>query len=303
MKYQLSIMCLVWGLVSSCEAQPAKEKGMFSYPNFEQQVLAFTPEQRAGVTEKSYYYAEMILDEVKSATKGEPENFNVADYMNLLSAFLTLNEPQAHIDIAMKKLLDAEGHCKYLNAFERTMEENEKYAPVREKWRSALAACQDADAPIEAFDIEAYATDNGLDKALVALMRRIEIADQRYRLSQVEGNREKQRALDQENQQRIDSLYVAHGAYIGRSMVGQKYEAVMWAVIQHSDAAMMGRYLPVVHQAYLNKEIGQGPFKMLIDRYYGLTEGYQVFGTQSGFGFELADEVVKQSIVRRYNLD
>jgi hypothetical protein len=134
-------------------------------------------------------------------------------------------------------------------------------------------------------------------------MHEMKAADQRFRGDQAEGLTEAQRALDLENQGRIDSLYAVHGVYIGRSLVGPRYETVMWAIIQHSDAGMMERYLPVVHQAYLAGEIGQGPFKMLIDRYHGLTEGFQVFGSQSGFGFELADEATRRSISQRYDLD
>ena len=35
---------------------------------------------------------------------------------------------------------------------------------------------------------------------------------------------------------------------------------------------------------------------MFVDRYYGLKYGYQVFGSQSGFGFELADPKTKEKI-------
>lgn len=42
---------------------------------------------------------------------------------------------------------------------------------------------------------------------------------------------------------------------------------------------------------------------MLLDRYYGLTKGYQFFGTQSGFGFETADPARKEEIKAAYGIE
>ena len=74
-------------------------------------------------------------------------------------------------------------------------------------------------------------------------------------------------------------------------------------MIQHAQVETMGRYLPVVHQAFLSGELAAGPLKMLIDRYYGLKYGYQIFGSQTGFGFDLADEQTREAILEQYQLE
>jgi hypothetical protein len=102
----------------------------------------------------------------------------------------------------------------------------------------------------------------------------------------------------------IDALYKKYETYIGRSLVGKKFENVMWAVIQHSNIDMMERYLPVIKKAVTDKEIEVGPLKMLIDRFYGLKYGYQIFGSQGeGFGFKLADEKTKNEIKIMYGIE
>jgi len=77
----------------------------------------------------------------------------------------------------------------------------------------------------------------------------------------------------------------------------------MWAVIQHSNLEMMERYLPVIQKAVKDKELNIVPLKMLIDRFYGLKYGYQIFGSQSGFGFEMADEKTRKEIELKYGIE
>ena len=67
---------------------------------------------------------------------------------------------------------------------------------------------------------------------------------------------------------------------------------------------MMEKYLPVVHIAVKEKELSTTPLKMLIDRYYGLKYGYQVFGSQSSdFGFKMADEKKRKEIKLKYGIE
>jgi hypothetical protein len=131
-----------------------------------------------------------------------------------------------------------------------------------------------------------------LNADLVKQMISIGEKDRRYRKNKT-VDWEKQKLLDKENQRAIEALYQQYNTYIGRSLVGTDYEVVMWAVVQHADSDMMEKYLPVIHKAVQDGELHMGPLKMLLDRYYGLTKGYQFFGTQSGFGFENASKEEK----------
>jgi hypothetical protein len=77
----------------------------------------------------------------------------------------------------------------------------------------------------------------------------------------------------------------------------------MWSVIQHSNPEMMEKYLPIVNKAVENNDLDKTPLKMLIDRYYGLKYGYQIFGSQNGFGFKMADDETRNKIIKQYGID
>ena len=77
----------------------------------------------------------------------------------------------------------------------------------------------------------------------------------------------------------------------------------MWAVIQHSNVNTMEKYLPIVHKAVTEYETNATLLKMLTYRLFGLKYGYQVFGSQSEFEFELADEQTAKTICEKYGLE
>ena len=153
----------------------------------------------------------------------------------------------------------------------------------------------------DTFSLNSYCKKNGLDKNLVQLMRSIEQDDQRYRVQDYMKNLAKQTELDSLNLQIIDSLYNKHGAYIGKSLVGEKFSYVMWLVIQHSNIEKMEEYLPVLIEAVKKKELKLTPLKMLIDRIYTVRFGYQIFASQ--MGVDLANEEVRKKVIAKYAID
>jgi hypothetical protein len=282
----------------TCTAQT--QPALLHAETFEQEVLAYVPQLKEGLTQDKINYGNRILDEVKSGVKKRAEKFTVADYFNVLSAFLTLNEREENIRLAFQKFKASEGSCEYLLAFKNIVLENEKYDIIQSEFIEAARQCEASQGATEAFDIKDYIQERKLDRALVERMDYVNTLDQKYRTA--DGLDAEQHRADKENQHSIDSLYTIYKRYIGRSLVGPRYEVTMWAVIQHAGVDYMEKYLPVVHQAYLDKELEAGPLKMLIDRYYGLRYGYQVFGSQTGFDFKLATEAQKAAIVKQYGL-
>jgi len=276
--------------------------GQFTEHQFEQQVLEFHPERSEGVSEKAIQFAEMVLEETRSATKGEPSALNVADYMNVLSVFATLQRPLDDQLLALRKLCAAEDHCMYLKAFRQKVMDNEKYAPVRDAWLVALQDCAQGAVHEEEGSPTAYADKHHLDPELIRALDEIKQADQSVRKGRGESDKDQMQSIDNRNQARIDSLFRTHKTYLGKSLAGERYQWVMWSVIQHAPLAYMEKYLPTVHLAYLKNELSAAPFKMLLDRYHGLKFGYQVFGSQSGFGFRNADEATRERVKRKYGV-
>jgi hypothetical protein len=288
-------------LASSCNGQVNNTN--FSYRDFENQILKYKPERKDIVPIKDFEYGNLILQEVKSAVKKNQNHFDFPDYFNILSAFLTLKESDENIKVAFEKFKNTQGSCEYFIGLEEQIKKNNKYDIVRQEYTDKLEKCKALAKPAETpFDIVEYSKANNVDSALVKIINNIEKKDNKYRNDE-QIDWPKQTALDKENQSAIDSLFNARKTYIGTNFVGTKFNSVMWSVIQHSNPEIMEKYLMIIQIAVKNHQLDIVPFKMLLDRFYGLKFGYQFFGTQSGFGFKLADEKTKMEVMKKYDIE
>ena len=298
MKNYLTILFII--IIYSCKAQNGTE---FDYNNFESQFLSYEPKQNSQISKTDFDYGNMIIKETKSATKKNPENFSSSDYFNILSAFLTLKESEKNIKLVFQKFEEAEGSCELSLYLKKKIEKNAKYDIIRADYLNKLKECKSKSIGTQQFVIEEYCELNSLNITLVKKINHVDINDQKYRNQSSNEMLDKQKELDLRNQKIINALYKEHKTYIGKSLVGEKFESVMWAVIQHSNIEMISNYLPIIQKAVKEKELNEGPLKMMIDRYYGLTYGYQIFGSQNGFGFELADEKTRKEIKFKYGIE
>lgn len=291
----LFLLCFILGFLSAQETRPA-----FSEGGFEEQALRYTPPQRVGVSDKDYAFGQMVLRETVRQTEDNPAEFNVADYFNVLSAFLTLKEPGPDLELAFEKFMYAPGSCEYLIEFWERVKSNPKYTPILEQWREAKKTCEEGNAgTVEVISPEAYAKDFLLDTKLVRLIHDLGEKDQQFRKGDYQPGR--QTPLDRANEEVIDSLYAQHGRYIGNDLVGDKYESVMWSIIQHSQLSTMERYLPVIHQAVQQQNLAETPLRMLLDRVYTAKMGRQLFGSQQGV--ELMPAAERERISRAYGIE
>lgn len=292
------ILCILWAPLF-CLAQSPNDF-IFSYKNFESEILAYKPQPKATVAKEKFDHAVMILNETVKSVKNDPKNFNLADYFNILTAFVTLKESEQNIKTAFEKFKNTPQSCEYFIAFEKNINTNQYYEPIRDAFNEQLKKCKTTTAPAQ-LDHVANAQQEHFDTNLVKVIKEIALNDQKFRnADQVNAQ---QASLDLQNQKRIDSLYQHYKTYIGRSLVGEELAATMFLVIQHSNLAMMERYLPVVTKATAQKEVSVSALKLLIDRFYSLKYGYQVFGSQSGFGTAVANENTRNEIKKKYGID
>lgn len=282
----------------SCNAQENQNNG-FTYEDFNNEILKYEPVRKSGVSEKDFNKGLFRLNETKSAVNNGPENFTYADYWNITMAFVNLDESEKSIRIAFDKAieLDAEKVCQIIEIFGYSQLD----IRIPDAFFAFLKNCKDSKSNDEALNLEEYANQNGLKLELVTIMHGIQLADIKFRFNS-KMDASKQTILDNQNQAKIDSLYSVFDTYIGKSLVGDKFQNTMWAVVQHSNVEMMEKYLPVIQEAVKNGELKVVPLKMLIDRYYGLKYGYQIYGTQDGFGFDLADEKKRKEISVKYGI-
>jgi hypothetical protein len=291
----LFLLAFLTGLLCAQETRTA-----FSPENFEEETLNYKPPQRVGVSEKDYNFGKMVLRETIRQTGDDAAAFNLADYFNVLSAFLTLREPEPALQLAFDKFLRAPGSCEYLIEFWDKVKSSPKYAPVRKDWEEAKLKCENGGVPaIEESSLEAYGKANFLELNLLRVIEKVDNQDQRFRKGTY--NPTLQIPLDRENERIIDSLYVVHGQYIGSDLVGERFASVMWSVIQHSRLATMERYLPVLKRAVGDEQLAETPLRMLIDRVYTAKTGRQVFGSQQGG--ELLPPAERERICLKYGID
>jgi len=277
----------------SCQAQ---NEFKFDYENFDSQFLSYKAIQNPNITNKDFEFGNMILKETKIAIKNDPENFYVADYLNILSAFLTLKESKENINVAFRKFKDAEGSCQYFIQSEKTIEKDSKYDIIRKDYIKELEKCKSKTVVEKEFDITEYCKTNSLDLTLVEGINKIKIKDQKERY-----NEKVQNELDKENQVKIDSLYKEHKTYIGKTLVGNEFKDVMFLVIQHSNLEYMEKYLPIVVSAVSNGDLDEIPLKYLIDRIYYQKYNYQIFGSQGNLN--MASELIINQVKKEYNIE
>ncbi len=145
-------------------------------------------------------------------------------------------------------------------------------------------------------DLNTYILEGGYNERLIVELDRIARLDQKYRLS---NNLDQQIPLDRQNTLDIEAIIKKYG-YPGRKLVGERYESVAWAVLQHADLSYQEKYLPVIHKAVQDNQLPEVPLKMLIDRIYYKKTGFQIFGSQAGVDF--ANDSVIEDVKKKYSI-
>lgn len=274
----------------------------FSVANFGQQILDYQPEQREGLSEKDFKRGLFYLEETRKSTKGDPQALNYADYWNIMMAFIKLQEPKAHKEIAFQKSIDQNpaSLCALIDAFgEKSVNSLNTHIP--ELFKKFYATCDEFREPEEPLDPVTYAQQEKLDATLVTILHQISEDDQRFRKNK-DIDWSQQTPLDQKNRLLIDSLFQQYQSYIGKSLVGEKLASTMWSVVQHATIEDMERYLPIIHAGVKAGDLHQTPLKMLLDRIHAIKYGYQFFGSQGG-DYDLASTAERKQMEKKYGLE
>lgn len=251
------------------------------------QVLDFYPEKKDGITEDIYRFNLNILEETYQYIKSKEGNLVYANYWNLAFAYANLKQDKQTVRefLFKSKALDP---VSFSIIF--ADEENEF-----ETWDGYLSSAEFDQLKKEANVLVASELNQTAKpkkespNSLVETFNWIKARDKQYRIGK---NKDlvKQDKIDRENLQIIDSLYQEYCRYIGKSLVGEENQSVMWLVIQHSNLETMEKYLPILKKAVSDKELPGVSLKMTIDRIYASKFNYQIFGSQ--IGIPLADKAI-----------
>jgi hypothetical protein len=269
----------------NCAAQVVEPAA--GHHNFDTWITEYQPEWDGSIPESQFNKGKYQLENALAQATRDSRAFIMPDYWNFGVALINLGADDSLVLISLQKAVakDQEGFCDYLKA----MPDNSFQRRFPEYLESIQMECSQLPSS-EAFDLETYCMENDLDQALIQLLQQIQEKDGRHRSSKP-VDWDQQGPLDQENQRLIDSLYQAHGSYIGTTLAGEKFASTMFLVIQHSNLEMMERYLPVLQEAVRQEELQAGALHYLIDRIYAIRDGYQIFGSQVGIPFGTADQI------------
>lgn len=247
------------------------------------QIAQRIPEQLPEVSEEDYRLAVKILEETFADIKKDKGEYDYVNYWNLAVAYAICQ--QSPDEIAGFLRASRELHPL---SFSLLLSYDEA-RPIIKEWRELLGDELYTSITEDSIDIPSKILQEEEERiARVAAysdfqceLQSIYQADKKYRSgSKVDMIR--QDILDEQNLARIDSLYAKYGTYIGEDLAGKDLAHVMWLVIQHSNLTSMKHYFPVIQKAVVEKQLGEGPLKMLIDRICWLQDGVQLYGSQIG---------------------
>ncbi|HEY9045356.1 MAG TPA: DUF6624 domain-containing protein [Ohtaekwangia sp.] len=235
---------------------------------------------------------------MRNATNG----IVAADYWNIAVAYYKMGQPS---DSVLKYLFNAQridesSFCELVyqdGKHKNGMENTSFYKGLGDGYKYIVENCK-GKLSNEAFpDPVQYARKNGYDVDLIVKLNNIRGADQKYRAPSFIPD--KQKPLDEQNIKEIETIIHQYN-YPGRTQVGKEYESIAWLVIQHAALEYQEKYLPVIYDAVVKKELDSAPLKMLIDRIYVGKKIGQIFGSQLGAGF--ANEEIIAKVRLEYNL-
>ena len=231
-------------------------------------------------------------------TQQDPEAFTLDDYLEGLTFLLLVNELPENIDIGLNRILRAEGGCAYLQKMEVVISKNELYQPIRQDWQYKARECQQEE--------NAAALPNVYRNQLTPLQIKFEQIQGVGDVPLTDDTNPFAGGMDviedEHNRQIIDELYKTHGKYIGRDMVGILYENHMWSGITQSSADYIERYLPILREAVLERQLRLSAFQRTLDRYCFLTTGAHLYASFATMGARVVDEAVRKRIEERYGL-
>jgi len=295
------VLCSVFALLIS--ASPLAAPLSTTLATFDQDILDYIPPQSPDVDPGVHENWAERLRETYGLVREDGGVFNRADYWNVAIGFIVMEADLELVRLAFLRAaeVDPDGWRMYMEEFPHKFDQ---LLPA--EYETFMAETSTGAGRSEAVKLTPadYARENGLDAGLIILVDAMDERDQRYRQNDDFLNDpdaiDSQGRLDRMNVGQVDSLRSAHGGYVGRSLVGERYEHVMWEVVQHSNIDMMEAYLPVCHRAVDEGEMPRALLKMLLDRVYANRTGRQIFGSQVGVDF--VDAETKAQVKAQYGL-
>jgi len=272
--------------------------------------IGYIPEQREGITDEKYNKGKKALEYVYKNLKKEYK-LTQSTYWNLAAGFNYMGEEPEHIYnlLVSAKKVNPKGFCIVMdvNLHGRDIKSSPFYKTIGDRFLNLVADCNEADIKPETLE-ELFAKKESLDLTglneplidrLILLMEK----DRRYRgrsMKYMKENKEAWIKLDTEARADLIKIFEEYG-YAGKDIVGEKYQDYMCLFLEHvGKLNAQEKYLPLVVDAYKNKQLTDMPLKMLIDRIYSTKTNTQIFGSHGGVPY--ADDKTIAEVKEKYGL-
>ena len=233
------------------------------------------------------------------------DNYNILahDYWNFAVSYAKMGQPKQMIyDFLFKaKYADKKDFCeivKKYHEFSNGLDSSKFYKLLGQDYKQLVLDCDNVETN-DKFDIEEYIRINSYDKELIYKLDNLLREDQKLRKEKDTEKLKEQSEFDKVNILIAESILTKYG-YPGRKMVGEKFDFVIWIVLQHADLSFQEKYLPVIVKAVNEGELGKTPLRMLLDRIYSKKTGFQIFGSQVGVPF--SDNKTIEEVKLKYEL-
>jgi hypothetical protein len=262
----------------------------------------FVPAKPDHISESDYRQGLLILKNAHQQLVDDNFRITAHDYWNFATAYSTMGQPKELVyDFLFKsKYTGRELFCDVVKRYHQSrkgIDSTRFYKLIGHEYRLLVQDCSDL-ATKDTFDIDDYIAANKYDSKLVHRLHDLLVSDQQFRKN-LRENVADQQIVDHENIREAESIINAYG-YPGTSMVGTKFDFVIWIVIQHADLSFQEKYLQTIAETVEKGELNKTPLKMLLDRIYHRKTGKQIFGSQVGVPF--ADDKIIEDVRLKYRL-
>ena len=263
----------------------------------------FIPSRPENISESDYRTGQWILKNSYQQLAEHNYEFVAIDYWNFATAYNKMGQPKELIyDFLFKsRTTDKNKFCKIVlkyHELKKGVDSVVFYKLLGNDYKELVADCSKI-VRKEVFDIDDYIRKNKFDKELIYQLNELLEADQKFRNENFKEKLNVQTKADELNMIKAEETINKYG-YPGKTMAGNKFDYVIWIVIQHSSLIYQEKYLPLIAKAIEQKELGKTPLRMLLDRIYAKKIGSQIFGSQIGVPF--SDDKTIEEVKLKYNL-
>jgi hypothetical protein len=263
----------------------------------------FIPTKPDHISESEFRRGELILKNSQQQLADNNYKVTAHDYWNFAMAYSIMGQPKELIYnfLFKSKYIDKTDFCEIVKSYhqiKKGIDSTGFYKLLGQDYKLLIQDCSEMISN-ESFNIEEYISKNKYDKQLVLKLNDLLAKDQKFRSNFDERNSIQQRSVDNENIKEVESIIETFG-YPGKSLVGSKFDFVIWIVIQHADLYYQEKYLPTIVTAVEKGELNKTTLKMLLDRINYKKTGEQIFGSQIGVPF--ADDKTIEAVKLKYKL-